>query len=705
MVIGFFIQSNAQINIGNDTLICASSLIHLHATTVGVLGTTSYTFDTIPYNPYPYTGTIPYGSGNSGTNMPFTNCDDCVTDSAIDLGFSFCFLGQEYTQCFIGTNGWITFSPNQPTTYTSTTIPNASPDVPKNCIMGPWQDWYPGGGGNGGFVRDTTLGTAPNRVFIVSWIDCPMFSCTTTYGTFQIAIYEGSNIIENYLQDKPNCLAWANGTGTQGVHNIDGTVAFVNPGRNSTQWTASNEATAFIPSGVTWLQNGNVIGYGTDIDVTPVVTTTYVASVDLCNGNTYTDTMIVTVALGSVSYSQVNATCPQSQDGYAVFTPQDTTSWSFVWQNSSGAILGSGNTNQIPDTLNNLSTGQYTVTLINSLGCSLSHSFTISSTPFNASFSVAPAALCDNAPVNFSSTSTGSVNNYLWSFGDGNTSVTPAASHNYTPIGNYTVTLIISNSAGCIDTATQNISILPNIIANFSFSPLEGCVGSPIDFTDESTNNPIAWDWNFGDQQTSISNDPSNVFNADGQYIVSLTVTDSLCGSDTKTLPIIIHFVPDVNLGNDTDVCKNEKIILDAGYPGTTYQWSTGETTQVINPPIPDHDTYYSVIVNNFGCLGYDTMLAAINCDVIMPSAFSPNGDNINDIFRPLGYRITQYDMTIFNRWGEIVYQINSPTISIGWNGTFNGEDQEVGVYIYYMNATFINGEKKSITGNVTLLR
>ena len=373
LAIGIINYSYAQINAGNDTLICSSSLVHLHATTTGVLGTTSYTFDSIPFNPWPYIGTIPYGSGNSGTNMPFTNCDDCVTDSAIDLGFSFCFLGQVYTQCYIGTNGWITFSPNQPTTYTSDTIPNTGAGVPTNCIMGPWQDWYPGGGGNGGFIRDTTLGTFPNRVFIVSWIDCPMFQCTTTYGTFQIAIYESTNVIENYLQLKPNCLTWAGGTGTQGVHNAAGTAAFVVPGRNSTQWVAANEGWTFIPSGITWYNNGTLVGYGTDIDVTPTVTTSYVASVDLCNGNTFLDTVVVTVALGSVQFSQATTSCPQAIDGYAAFMPQDTTTWNYLWQNSSGTNLGSGTVNQTADTLFNLITGLYTVTLTNSLGCTVEH--------------------------------------------------------------------------------------------------------------------------------------------------------------------------------------------------------------------------------------------------------------------------------------------------------------------------------------------
>lgn len=407
----------------------------------------------------------------------------------------------------------------------------------------------------------------------------------------------------------------------------------------------------------------------------------------------------------AVVYSQINSSCIQVADGAGIFTPQDTSTWSFVWFDSQNNILSTGSVNQTADTLLNLLSGQYTLVLSNSYGCTVSHNYTVNANPFTASFTVSPAPLCDEKPVNFSNTSVGTIDNYAWSFGDGNNASTASANHIYSPAGNYNVVLIISNNIGCLDTASTLISVLPNIIADFSFEPIEGCVGEFIEFSDKSNLFPIAWDWNFGDSHTDNTENAFHAFGADGQYTVSLTVTDSLCGTDTKTLPIIIHFVPDVFIGNDTSLCKYEQLYLDAGYPGTTYLWSTGETTQVITPPMADQNTYYSVIVNNFGCLGYDTLLAEINCDVIMPSAFSPNGDGFNDIFRPRGFRITNYTMTIFDRWGGVIFEINSPSINNGWDGKINGEDAEIGVYVYYMNATFINGEQESNSGNVTLLR
>ena len=96
--------------------------------------TTTYTVNNIPY----------VAQTNTGTNV--TMSDDSQ-QGPFNIGFTFCFYGQSYNQFYIGSNGWVSFSAAQPTTFTSQTIPTAAANVPKNCIMGPWQDWHPGIGG------------------------------------------------------------------------------------------------------------------------------------------------------------------------------------------------------------------------------------------------------------------------------------------------------------------------------------------------------------------------------------------------------------------------------------------------------------------------------------------------------------------------------------------------------------------------------
>jgi hypothetical protein len=170
--------------------------------------TTNYSVAPIPYVAQTNTGTQLF-MGDDTQQGPF------------NIGFNFCFFGTTYTQFYVGSNGWISFSPGQPTTFSSQLIPTFSALVPKNCIMGPWQDWHPGIGGQ---IRYQMSGVAPCRKLTVSWIGVPMFSCTGNQGTFHIVIYESSNNIENYIQNKPACLNWQGGTAVEGIHNLAGTI-------------------------------------------------------------------------------------------------------------------------------------------------------------------------------------------------------------------------------------------------------------------------------------------------------------------------------------------------------------------------------------------------------------------------------------------------------------------------------------------------
>ena len=184
-----------QIIASPDTSICVGGTATLVVTSAPSYGTSSYTFETFPYAPETYAGTSPNQAGGGGLT------DDSYS-TAVPLGFSFCFLDNTYTQCYIGSNGWVSFGgPGAlSTTYTSAAIPSGAAGVPKNCIMGPWQDWHPGlCTPVGSCIKYQTIGTAPNRKFIVSWDNVPMFSCTLTYGKFQIVLNETSNIIENHL--------------------------------------------------------------------------------------------------------------------------------------------------------------------------------------------------------------------------------------------------------------------------------------------------------------------------------------------------------------------------------------------------------------------------------------------------------------------------------------------------------------------------
>jgi len=89
----------------------------------------------------------------------------------------------------------------------------------------------------------------------------------------------------------------------------------------------------------------------------------------------------------------------------------------------------------------------------------------------------------------------------------------------------------------------------------------------------------------------------------------------------------------------------------------------------------------------------------------IVPNAFSPNEDEVNDYFQVFGYDIENVELYVYNRWGNMVYEYNGAYPMIGWDGIYKGIEQEIGVYVYFGRVTFENKDVEFFKGNVTLIR
>jgi len=175
-----------------------------------------YLITEVGYSNFSYTG---------GT--PVNGCDDCVT-GPYNIGFSFNYFGNNYTQFFIGSNGWIGFSPGQTSGFTAQFIPNAG--APRNAILANWEDLFPATGN----INFYTTGSSPNRILVVNFNSVPFFSCRTTFVTWQVVLYESNNEIRiNYL-NKPQC---GSSSATAGLTNIDGSKVVPIGGKNATQWS------------------------------------------------------------------------------------------------------------------------------------------------------------------------------------------------------------------------------------------------------------------------------------------------------------------------------------------------------------------------------------------------------------------------------------------------------------------------------------
>ncbi|MEW7280954.1 T9SS type A sorting domain-containing protein [Aquimarina sp. 2201CG1-2-11] len=166
--------------------------------------------------------------------------DDDELTPALPIGFEFAFYGYLYTEFYISSNGFITFSDEgEDGCCNGQTLPDTS--EPNNLIAFDWNDIDPESGGT---MRYATIGDAPNRILIMDWDSVTHIDDSNDITTTQVKLFEGTNRIEIHTTNIP----LTGDDKTQGLENIDGTAAIPVPGRNATQWGATNDYVAFIPT-------------------------------------------------------------------------------------------------------------------------------------------------------------------------------------------------------------------------------------------------------------------------------------------------------------------------------------------------------------------------------------------------------------------------------------------------------------------------
>lgn len=185
---------------------------------------------------------------NTLTSPTSVTMGDDFYSNIIQIGFPFCFYGASYTSLVIGANGVLRFDTIQASQYCPWQIGAAIPSttIQVNSILFPIQDLYSIPGGT---MSYQTIGSSPNRKFIVDFDSIPMYFCQTTFFSGQVKLIETTNAIEMHITQKSICAQWNGGYAIEGVQNSLGTSAIVVPGRNwPTVWTATNDAWRFMPS-------------------------------------------------------------------------------------------------------------------------------------------------------------------------------------------------------------------------------------------------------------------------------------------------------------------------------------------------------------------------------------------------------------------------------------------------------------------------
>jgi gliding motility-associated-like protein len=280
--------------------------------------------------------------------------------------------------------------------------------------------------------------------------------------------------------------------------------------------------------------------------------------------------------------------------------------------------------------------------------------------------------------------------------------------------GNVTLVFISTNNSVCKGSAdTLIIDLIDPPAADFSLS--SGCITDTLSFNDLTTfiDPIISWQWDFGDGGADSLQNPTYSYSNSGSYNVTLTVQSVIGCMDTILKPINILPAPTAGfLSSPESVQINDNFIFsDLSFTNIiSWQWDFGDSLGTSTLQNPSYS--YSSAGNYTVCL---TITDITNCkDVIceevivfmppvVPNAFSPNGIGENNVFNVLGGPYKELDFKIYNNWGELIFE--SDKQSIGWDGTRNGVEQPIGVYIYTVRAVTLDDERHTIKGDVTLLR
>jgi gliding motility-associated-like protein len=281
--------------------------------------------------------------------------------------------------------------------------------------------------------------------------------------------------------------------------------------------------------------------------------------------------------------------------------------------------------------------------------------------------------------------------NYLWSTG----AITPSIFVNNEGI----YAAEISSPYGCkaYDTATVHFTGVneQNLGPDTTF-----CEGTS--YTLQSNSNTAdSYLWNTGAQTPTLAVTESGTY----------WLTADLDGCKvTDTVLVTFNEKPIVNLGPDKAICEltTTDLVSEVFYPGAAYLWNNGN----ISPTLNDVDTgkYWLQITTYPNCTNADT-ITIINkecdCVILVPNAFSPNSDGINDKFLVRlseGCQVAKFELSIYNRYGERVFFTTDPTK--GWEGTFKGEKVDGGTFMYYSRITLKeNNETKFYKGDISLIR
>jgi len=442
---------NITTNYGEDIILpCNQNCVTLNAMASPLGESNTYSVSAIPF--------VSQYSFSTGT-IVLVNIDDRWS-GVINLPFNFCFYGNSYNKVIVGSNGVVSFNIFDAYGMCFWQFADIcpSPNLITNAIFGPYHDIDPT---KGGTILYSTLGTYPNRVFVINWNQIPLFSgennCDTMLATHQIILHETSNIIDINIQNSPSCDSWNNGNGLVGIQDSSGLHGLAAPGRNTGPWSAQNEAWRYTPTGssivhIDWYDENHFLGSGDSMQVCPSASTTYTAEAtyNTCSGVPVlmVDTIRITRPTNSVNFAPVNPSVCFGDSVNITASGSD----SYAWLPVTGLNHAAGADIQASPA----TTTTYTV-IGTSQGCADTNTITVTVKPIPTA-KAGHDTVCSGSPVPIGDPSNGP-GTITWSPASGlnNTTIAqPLAS----PTVTTTYTLTVINN-GCLATDEVVITVYP----------------------------------------------------------------------------------------------------------------------------------------------------------------------------------------------------------------------------------------------------
>jgi gliding motility-associated-like protein len=303
--------------------------------------------------------------------------------------------------------------------------------------------------------------------------------------------------------------------------------------------------------------------------------------------------------------------------------------------------------------------------------------------------------------------------NYIWSPQNGLSSITqsvvtasPQSSQIYTVTG---YSGIIPNI--CSSSVTMQVNVLPYSNIHVS-APDSICYAEKTTLSASGAKNFTWTPAHFLNNYYTAN----PILSATSSIIYTITGVGNGSCAGTTTLSLVINAAPYVYAGRDTLINFDQFTYLNGKGNGWLYTWSSSDEGSIncINCPTtyinPSNSACYRLEVeNSHGCKASDEVCVQVTKEyaIYIPDSFTPNGDGLNELFTPLGFGIISFDLLIYNRWGEKLFEGNGSFTKgqlVSWDGNYKGEQCPQGSYVYKFIYTLPGNKTLSREGEVVLL-